>query len=59
MLVRGLDQVIRSNKEFSQMVELMGEKFAYTAGLATRKEFDDAPGVFVIQNNDKRKVEYF
>ena len=45
MLVRGLDQVIRSNKEFSQMVELMGEKFAYTAGLATRKEFDDAPGL--------------
>ena len=23
----------------------MGEKFSYTAGLATRKEFDDAPGV--------------
>ena len=60
LLVRGLDKVISSNKEFSQMVELMGEKFAYTAGLATRKEFDDAPGVFVmIQNNEKRKVEYF
>ena len=23
----------------------MGEKFSYTAGLATRKEFEDAPGV--------------
>ena len=23
----------------------MGEKFSYTAGLATRKEFDDAPGM--------------
>ena len=44
MLVRGLDQVISSNTEFSQMVELMGEKFAYNAGMATRKEFDDAPG---------------
>ena len=47
MLVRGLDKVIRGNTEFSQMVKLMGEKFAYTAGLATRKEFEDAPGVCV------------
>lgn len=45
LLIRGLDKVIRSNTEFSQTVELMGEKFAYTAGLATRKEFEDAPGV--------------
>ena len=44
LLVRGLDRVIRSNTELSQMVEIMGEKFAYTAGMATRKEFDDAPG---------------
>ena len=44
LLIKGLDKVIRSNTEFSQMVELLGEKFAYTAGMATRKEFDDAPG---------------
>ena len=53
LLVRGLDKVIRGNTEFSQMVELMGEKFAYTAGMATRKEFDDAPGACldVIQDS--------
>ena len=45
VLVRGLNKVIKSITEFSQMVKLMGEKFAYTAGLATRKEFEDAPGV--------------
>ena len=44
LLVRGLDKVIRSNKEFSKVVELLGDKFAYTAGLASRKEFEDAPG---------------
>ena len=48
LLVRGLDKVISSNKEFSQMVELMGEEFGDTAGLATRKEFDDVPGVFEV-----------
>ena len=44
MLVRGLDKVITTNKELSQLVELMGEKFTYTAGMATRKEYEDAPG---------------
>ena len=44
LLVRGLDKVIGSNKEFSKVVELLGDKFAYTAGLASRKEFEDAPG---------------
>ena len=44
VLVRGLDKVITTNKELSQMVKLMGEKFTYTAGMATRKEYEDAPG---------------
>ena len=44
MLVRGLDKVITGNRELSQLAELMGEKFTYTAGMATRKEFEDAPG---------------
>ena len=30
----------------------MGEKFSYTAGLATRKEFEDAPGMHL--NREER-----
>ena len=52
LLIRGLDKVISSNMELSQMVELMGEKFAYTAGMATRKEFDDAPGDWMISDKE-------
>ena len=58
VLVRGLDKVIRGNTEFSQMVELMGEKFAYTAGMATRKEFDDAPGALMWSRTLSRSLSF-
>ena len=51
LLVRGLDKVISSNTQLSLMVEQMGEKFAYTAGMATRKEFDDAPGNWKLDDH--------
>ena len=44
LLVRGLDTLITTNRAFSRMVDRLGDRFAYTAGFATRKEFEDAPG---------------
>ena len=44
LLVRGLDTLITTNRAFSRMVDSLGDRFAYTAGFATRKEFEDAPG---------------
>ena len=44
LLVRGLNKVIEDNTSFGKLVDFIGEKFSYTAGFATRKEFDNAPG---------------
>ena len=44
VLVRGLDTVITTNAAFSRLVDRLGDRFAYTAGFATRKELEDAPG---------------
>ena len=43
-LFRGLDQIIEDNSSFGKLVDMIGDKFSYTAGMATRREFDDAPG---------------
>ena len=44
VLVRGLHTVITTNAAFSRLVDRLGDRFAYTAGFATRKELEDAPG---------------
>ena len=43
-LFRGLDQIVEDNSSFGELVDMIGDKFAYTAGMATRREFADAPG---------------
>ena len=45
VLIRGLETFIRGdNAIFGKLVDLLGSKFSYTAGFATRKEYDNAPG---------------
>ena len=44
ILIKGLSKIIHSNSDFSHLADNLGEKFAYTAGFATREEFKDAPG---------------
>jgi len=51
IMFRGLSKVISSNVQFSKMVEQLGEKFSYTAGFATREEFNDAPGVMAAADD--------
>jgi len=45
VLVRGLDSVIKDASTFSSLVDHLGNRFSYTAGFASRKELDNAPGV--------------
>ena len=44
VLVRGLQHVFPTNKEFGKLVEKMGKAFSYNAGTASREHDPDAEG---------------
>ena len=45
ILIRNLHHVVNDSKTFSKLVADLGERMPYIAGMATRAELDESPGV--------------
>ena len=51
LLFRGLGRLVSSNEEFSKLAAVLGTRFSYTAGFASREEQAGAPGVMAASDD--------